>query len=392
MLAAGAAGALAFALAFPALTVDDSLSYLGPARAWAAGAGLQETGVPLQSRLPAYPLVLGVLIRGFGEHPRLFGLANAAFLVASLLAVALLLRRRGPDLVGAVCGLAMIYPPFLTSTGMVLQESLIALLIALTMVLTWRAMDSGSVALSLGAGAALGLASLAKVTALPLVVPIAMLLAVSAREGRVRRVAALALGTLLVVGPWMVRNAVVLGRLEFTNNNGGIATLGGTVSNQIEDWYGFPEYVAARARWQAEGGGDAASLDRELYRVALNRIAADPLRWLSLAGERPVRFMFPARHWFFQTGRSRPATLGPWYVAAIAVQFALFASALVVVARTWRRRGPWTHFLPPLIVFHHMAVYALSYASPRYNVTVAPALVAGLVIALTPDPPPPPSS
>jgi len=260
------------------------------------------------------------------------------------------------------------------------------------MVLTWRAMDSGSVALSLGAGAALGLASLAKVTALPLVVPIAMLLAVSAREGRVRRVAALALGTLLVVAPWMVRNAVVLGRLEFTNNNGGIATLGGTVSNQIEDWYGFPEYVAARARWQAEGGGDAASLDRELYRVALNRIAADPLRWLSLAGERPVRFMFPARHWFFQTGRSRPATLGPWYVAAIAVQFALFASALVVVARTWRRRGPWTHFLPPLIVFHHMAVYALSYASPRYNVTVAPALVAGLVIALTPDPPPPPSS
>jgi hypothetical protein len=36
-----------------------------------------------------------------------------------------------------------------------------------------------------------------------------------------------------------------------------------------------------------------------------------------------------------------------------------------------------------------MAVYALSYASPRYNVTVAPALVACLILAATHEPEPP---
>jgi hypothetical protein len=373
---------MAFALGFPALGVDDSPSYLRPARAWAAGLGLQESGAPLQSRLPAYPLVLGARIRAGGDDPRVFGLANVSFLAGGLGLVAFLLRKRGPDLVGAVCGLAMVYPPFLTSTGMVLQESLIALLLALTMELAWRAMESGSVALSLATGAALGAASLAKVTALPLIVPLAFLLASAASRDRVRRLAALGAGTLIVVAPWVVRNALVLGHPELTNQNGGIAMLGGTVSNEIADWYRFPEYLAARERSQAEGG-TPSSLDRELYRVAARRIVADPRRWLSLAAERVLRFMLPARHWFFQTGRSLPATLGPWYLAAIAVQAALFASALLVVARTWRRRGPWPHLLPPLIVFHHLAVYALSYASPRYNVTVAPALVACLILAVT---------
>jgi hypothetical protein len=389
VLAAGVGGALAFALVFPALVVDDSPSYLGPARAWAAGEGLRENGAPLQSRLPAYPLVLGALIRAGGDDPRIFGLANVSFLVGGILLVAFLLRERGPDLVGAVCGLAMVYPPFLTSTGMVLQESLIALLLALVLALGWRAMESGSPALALATGAALGAAGLAKVTALPLVVPIGLLLAVNERKDRVRRLAALGAGTLIVVAPWVVRNAVVFGHAELTNNNGGITTLGGTVSNEIADWYRFPEYLAARDRWQAEGGGSASSLDRELYRVAVQRIEADPARWLSLAAERLLRFMLPARHWFFQTGRSVPASLGPWYLAALGIQAALFASALLVLARTWRRRGPWTHLLPPLVVFHHMAVYALSYASPRYNVTVAPALVACLILAATDEREPP---
>jgi hypothetical protein len=383
VLAAGAAGAMAFALVFPALVVDDSPSYLRPARAWAAGVGLQENGAPMQSRLPAYPLVLGVLIRAGGDDPRLFGLANASFLVAGMLLVAFLLRKRGPDLVGAVCGLAMVYPPFLTSTGMVLQESLIALCLALTMVLGWRAMESRSVPLSLATGAALGAASLAKVTALPLLVPLGLLLASATSKDRLRRLAALGAGTLIVVAPWVVRNAVVLGHAELTNQNGGITTLGGTVSNEIADWYRFPEYLAARDRWEAQGGGSASSLDRELYRVAVQRIEEDPGRWLSLVAERVLRFMLPARHWFLQTGRSVSASLGPWYLAALGVQAALFGSALLVVARTWRRRGPWTHLLPPLIVFHHMAVYSLSYASPRYNVTVAPALVACLILAVT---------
>jgi hypothetical protein len=392
VLVAGLAAALAFPLAWPTLLVDDSSSYLVPARSWAAGDGLQEGGRPLESRLPAYPFVLGLVIRAGGDDVRWFGVANAAFHVAGMLLVASLLRRRAPGLVYAVCGLALAYPPFLTATGMVLQESLIAFLLAGVMVLGWKALESASSALAFFTGLALGLAALAKVTALPLIVPLSGIVAAAGPQ-RVRRIVLLWLGTMLAIAPWMVRNARETGRFEITNNNGGLATFGGTVSNEIADWYRFPEYLAARDAWMAENIGTEASLDRAFYGLAARRIAADPGRWLVLVGERVLRFMLPARHWFFQTGRSRPATVGPWYLAAIVVQGALFASAVLVVVRTWRGRGPWAHLLPPLIVFNHLALYAVSYASPRYNVTVAPALVACLLLALTreraPSPPQP---
>ena len=390
VLVAGVAAALAFPLAWPALFVDDSPSYLVPARSWAAGHGLREGGQPLESRLPAYPLVLGLVIRAGGDDARWFGVANAVFHVAGMLLVALLLRRRAPGLVDAVCGLALVYPPFLTSTGMVLQESLIAFLLAVVLALGWKALESPSPVLAFGTGLALGLATLAKVTALPLIVPLTLLVAATGPP-RVRRIALLWLGTVLAIAPWMVRNAREVGRFEIANNNAGLAFLGGTVSNEIADWYGLPEYLAVREAWMAENRGTAATLDRALYSVAVRRIAADPGHWLVLVGERLLRFMLPARHWFVQSGRSRPASLGPWYVAALALQGALFASAAAVALRTWRRRGPWTHILPPLIVFYHLAVYALSYVSPRYNVTVAPALVAGLLLALTTDRSPSPS-
>ena len=391
VLVAGVAAALAFPLAWPALFVDDSASYLVPARSWAAGHGLREGGRPMESRLPAYPLVLGLVIRAGGDDARWFGVANAVFHVAGMLVVALLLRRRAPGLVYAVCGLALVYPPFLTSTGMVLQESLIAFLLAVVLALGWKALESPSPVLAFGTGLALGLATLAKVTALPLIVPLTLLMAATGPP-RARRIALLWLGTVLAIAPWMVRNAREVGRFEIANNNAGLTFLGGTVSNEIADWYGLPQYLSVREAWMAENKGTAATLDRALYGVGVRRIAADPGRWLVLVGERVLRFMLPARHWFVQSGRSRPASLGPWYLAALVLQVALFASAAAVALRTWRRRGPWTHLLPPLIVFYHLAVYALSYVSPRYNVTVAPALVACLLLALTTDRSPSPRS
>src|SRR5439155_1191485 len=138
--------AFAFALGFPAVVVDDSPGYLGPARAWAAGQGLREgNGHPLQYRLALVPLALGVTI---------------------------------------------------------------------------------------------GL-----------------------------RVGELALGCALVLGPWMVRNQRVLGRPEITTGNAGHTLLGGTVSNRIENWNTFPEYVEARREWEQSGQAEEPALDRHLARV-----------------------------------------------------------------------------------------------------------------------------
>src|SRR6266571_404354 len=160
--------AFAFALRFPALVVDDSPGYLGPAREWAAGQGLREgNGQPLQYRMPLFPLALGVTIRLFGEDTRAFTLMNVGFLVLAALVVRRALISRGLALADGVVVAILVYPPLLTSTALVLQETLLSLLIAVVFVLDGRAVEGPSIGRSLAAGAAIGLAALGKPTVLP---------------------------------------------------------------------------------------------------------------------------------------------------------------------------------------------------------------------------------
>src|SRR5262245_47314896 len=143
LLALAASAALGFGVAFPALSVDDTASYLEPARSWAAGHGLREAdGRPLQYRLPAYPVALGLAIRVFGDSPRVFSLLNVAFHVLAVLLVRRALARTAPRTVDYLCALALVYPPFLTSAGLVLQESLLSLLLAVVFLSWWRALEA----------------------------------------------------------------------------------------------------------------------------------------------------------------------------------------------------------------------------------------------------------
>jgi len=59
----------------------------------------------------------------------------------------------------------------------------------------------------------------------------------------------------------------------------------------------------------------------------------------------------------------------------------LFALAAWLVAHA-RRRRDLALLVAPVIVFGHLAVYALVYASPRYGVTVGPVLIAAAGLAL----------
>jgi 4-amino-4-deoxy-L-arabinose transferase-like glycosyltransferase len=386
LLVASIACVVAFALLCPALYVDDSPNYLEPARSWASGHGLREAGRPLESRLPLYPLILGLLIRLSGESPVVFGLFNAACHVGAVLLVWSVLRRRATVAADVVAAAAMTYPSLVTSAALVLQESLLSFLLALAFVALWQAVEKGSLAWSGAAGLAFGLSGLAKVTGLPLVLPAAALV-LRARPGLaagLARGAVLVLGALAVLLPWAVRNRIELGRFEVTNGNGGQTVLGGTVSNEITNWSTFPEYVAACRAWEEHARDTHPSLDGYLYRVALDRIAAAPGRWALLVGERALRFMLPARHWLARVGLARTGTFPPWYVAATLVNLALFAGAGWAVGRGLRVRDP-VLLVAPLFVFGHQLIYALTYASPRYAVTVGPILFGAAALAFFPS-------
>ena len=395
LLVFSVASVLSFAIRVPAIAVDDSPSYLEPARSWAAGHGLRGGGRPLESRLPLYPLALGLVIRLFGDAPVGFSLLNSACHIAAVLLVRDVLRRRVDGTIADfTAAAAILYPPLLTSTGLVLQESFLSLLLALFFWALWRALESGDTAWSAAAGAALGLSALAKVTSLPLAVPAAALVALArpgmggAREWRTSRpvrVAAFVAGAALVLSPWAIRNDRVLGRLEVTNNNGGQTLLGGTVSNTITNWSAFPEYLAARQAWSESEHSVYPVLDRYLYVVAWRRIVAAPGHWLTLVVERVGRFMLPARHGLVARGLAQTGTFPPWYIFETAVNAALFAGAAWSVVVAMRRRDA-ALLAAPLIVFGHHVLYAVTYVSPRYGVTVGPVLIAAAVLAIARPP------
>lgn len=375
----------AFPLVFPVIAVDDTPSYLNPAREWAAGRGLREAnGEPLQNRLPLYPLMLGCVIRIAGESPLGFGILNVALHATSILLVrSALPKRPRSDL---LCALALVYPPLLTSSGLVLEESLIAFTLAALFAASTRALSPRAHAgWAFLAGIALGASALAKSTVLPAG---ALLFVLIWRAADSRRHALVyASAATLLIGPWMIHNRLELGRFEMVNGNAGVALFAGTVANVVSpSWGSFPEYLGARARWEEEGRAREPVFDRYLARLAIGRIAADPRRWAALALERGFRFMLPARHWFVVTGRSEIASAGPAYLAATAVQMLLFAACALLFLRGIRRSRDAAALVAPLIVFSHQLVYAASHASPRYGATVGPLIFAALGLLALPLP------
>ena len=200
-----------------------------------------------------------------------------------------------------------------------------------------------------------------------------VLAALVVRRALLRRGLALADGVavaILVYPPLLTSAALVLHTL-----------LGGTVSNRIDNWNTFPEYVEARREWEQSARAEEPVLDRHLARVALRRIAAHPARWLGLCAERAIRFMLPARTWFVQAGLSRTGTFGPTYLIATAFNVTLFALAAWLSAHALRKRD-LALLVGPVIVFGHLAAYAVVYSSPRYGVTVGPVLIAAAGLAL----------
>jgi 4-amino-4-deoxy-L-arabinose transferase-like glycosyltransferase len=311
----------------------------------------------------------------FGESLRAVSLVHVVLHVGAMLLARSLVRRVHAGVADWSAAAAIVYPPFLTAAATVLQETLLAFLAALFAWCLWRAADDDGVVRPWVAGLAVGVAALGKVVILPLALPAALLVAIVPRRSLLRA-AVLVLGTALVIVPWALRNKAVLGRFEVTNGNGGHTFLGGAVTNNIEDWYAFPEYREALARWEAGGRSKEPVLDRYLYGVGLARVKADPARWLGLVAGRVVRFMLPARHWMGQVGVSAPGTVTPFFVVAAAFQALLFLATALLAIDVVRRRAPLVFLIGPAIVFWHLAVYAAVYVSPRYNVTVGPVLIA----------------
>ncbi len=248
--------------------------------------GVSREVQPAGSYAPGLPLFVAGLYELSGGVHLTFALVVLALFGAGTIPLTFLLGKRmaGPvaGLIGA--GAFAGYPALLQYQGLLLTEPLAAFLLSAALVTFLHAADWPSPWRWLGAGALLGALSLVR----PEYLAIAVLLPLTwlVREGlcgRLRRSAALAgvslLGTILVLAPWTIRNAIVLDRAVPISTGGGKALFIGTYLDAHGDGPKLRELLLSerpglRRRFLRGGPVDDPNrfvLERVLARVAAER-------------------------------------------------------------------------------------------------------------------------
>jgi 4-amino-4-deoxy-L-arabinose transferase-like glycosyltransferase len=330
-------------------------------------------------------------------------LAMAFVGTGTVVLIGLLGRRVGGDAVGLLAAaVAAVYPMLFLSDGLLMAETPYVLLVTLTLLLAYRAIDAPTAARFALLGVAVGLSALARAEGLLLALLLAVPLAVTARGMGGRRrmlLAAVALGaTALTVVPWTVRNAVRLDAFVPVSNNVGTAVDGANCDlvysgEQIGLWRETFSTLGeeARDRPQAQAcfegfdieardfdEADVASAHRsDGFDYARDHVGRLPTvmttRWLRTWG-----LFRPTQQIEFETFEGRPRSwqqLGTWmYWVLLPVAV---AGAVIQARRGWRLLWP---LLAPVVLVSITAV--LTYGQQRFRVAAEPAIVVLAAVAV----------
>ena len=277
----------------------DELEYLSLARSLAAGDGfvydeVLRTGsfVPF-GRAPGYPSFLALVGGGRGvtsSVPDGVQIAQAAAGAIGVVLLGLIAGRlAGPVAARTAAVLAAIYPPLVWISGYALSEALfwpmgLAVALAFDRAMSTPAGSPArrSLAAAFGCGVLTGAGILVR-PALLLFLPFAGLALVVRRQWTAA--ALLAAGTLVVVGPWTVRNYAVHERLMIVASDGGVTFWTGNhpLARGEGDMAANPALKLDNQRLRAEHPGlSEEDMEPIYYREALAWIAEHPGDWLRL--------------------------------------------------------------------------------------------------------------
>lgn len=362
--------------------------------AWnlARGAGFALEGAagpyPTAFVPPLLPWLASLLYRVVGHQYFAAVLLVAA--IGSLLP--LLLAALGARVFGSPVGrlagwLAAVHPLLVFFSGYLLTEVPFCVTLLLALLLTAEWVKTPRPGRALGAGIAWGIASLTRPTALALPLLAAawawlpLGLNLSAR-GRLRQVVMLLLGAALTVGPWTLRNAVVLHAFVPVTTGAGQALLD---SNNPGAW----DHPRSR------GGADGALRD-ELLRTEYRGLAETEVdvrargravaflrgrvaEWPAMAAAKLARF------WRL---RAEAGTTGSWQAAGSPLArllhavdplllWSLFALPLALWGAGVSLGGPrrWFQSLGLWVILYFTAVSVVFFGSLRMRLPVEPLVV-----------------
>ena len=298
--------------------------------------------------------------------------------LAGIVLMALLARRLAGDTAGLIAaGIAALYPYLWVNDGLIMSESLAVLAVVGALLLTFRLADDARVRTALALGLVCGVAALARAELILLAPLLALPLLRTWRARpwaeRLKPVAVVAAGAVLVVGPWVAFNLSRFDEPTFISTNDGIAILGSTCDAVFYGHaIGLTNLTVCIPKHAPPGDQSVVSkiyrqraLDyindgrrTQFAKVVVARIARD---W-GLFRPRDMEFINESE------GRPRwLTTLGMWWYYPLSVL------ALVGAFLLHRRKVRiWPLAVPPIIV---TVGTLLSYGQTRFRVPAEPVIV-----------------
>lgn len=338
---------------------------------------LASTGqYPAFGRAPVYPTFLASVYWAFGHsypHVRVVQavLVSLTALFGFLLGRALFGHREG--LIAG--GIVSLYPGFFAYSGLLLTETLFALLVtAFTwcVVQMWR---GKGLRWAVASGVTLGLAILCRGEIIGVAAPAAALLAWKRRSlSGVRGATLFLLVTVLTVAPWTVR--------QYANRDEGVVFTGGigatlwlsTYPGEWLEWY--PEREPLRSLIDCQCSGE--ELDRLLIRESIRNVMDSPGQYAWMSAKRFGRFWIGSHsnavrglEWSFQAAIAR----GETPVFALKTLMLILNAGLLVVAAVglYIARASWDGWLPVLLVIGYInLVHVGLFSTSRYQIPIMP--------------------
>lgn len=364
----------------------DSESYWVLAQAIARGEPYQ-FGSPDSRifRTPGYPLVLAGLFTVVGDDPpvvwaRVLGAGLGTLTVGLVIVLARQLFSEGTALIAGV--MATVYPGAIGMSVFVLSEAPFCpcmLMQLLGWTAAWRSPSTNAtLGYSLLAGLAAGAATLMRPSWL-LFTPFALAIGYTCFAQRRKQLligAAIALGLLLVMAPWWLRNYGVTGKLTLTTLQTGASLYDGLnpAATGASDMRFVPEFQAAQRREDAASSSPPEDtfeerLDRRMHDAAVAWARAHPGRVLQLAAIKVARMWSP---W------PNAAELQSWTMRLSILLGCTPLAILGLVGAIWFARRDWAYALCFVPAVYFTCLHVIFVSSIRYR---QPAVLALIVLA-----------
>lgn len=350
----------------------DAAEYIGVARNWLqTGVFGEDAGIPYAVIPPAYPAFLAAVFVVSGGSLLAARLAQAALGVAVVWLVYAIGRQLFSQRVGVwAAGLAAVYPPLALYVTFYLTETLYTFF-ALLFVYgfsRWRAAPQARYGALSAAGFALALLTRETLVVLPLAFPLLFWWGRLKWQDGGRFLLIFGGVTLLLVAPWLVRNALTFDAFFFTERTDALRyewTGEGYLSPEFEAWVQTNEApLTEEQRHYAylQYYGRAVDMRDPAF------LLAQPGQYGTFLGRRLVEF------WLHPVGlESLPqsALLRAGYIAFHAL---LVGLAAVAMARLGGRRDAGIALLALCLVYITLIGLFLRRPLPRYTLPFTPLL------------------